>query len=65
MRSRPVNPRASLIALIVASVPLDTNRTISTDGTASMTFYLSDDYGGAYLKADLNGRVLHLYGRGG
>jgi hypothetical protein len=35
------------------------------DGTASMNFYLSDDYGGAYLKADLNGRVLHLYGRGG
>jgi len=33
-RSRPVAARASRIALIVASVPLFTNRTISTDGSA-------------------------------
>ena len=32
--SRPVAARASRMALIVASVPLFTNRTISTDGRA-------------------------------
>ena len=32
-----MNPRARRMALIVASVPLETNRTISTDGTASTT----------------------------
>ncbi len=35
IRSRRVNPRASRIALIAASVPEETSRTISTDGTAS------------------------------
>ena len=35
IRSRRVNPRASRIALIAASVPDETSRTISTDGTAS------------------------------
>jgi hypothetical protein len=35
--SRPVAARARRIALIVASVPLFTNRTISTDGTAPVT----------------------------
>ena len=35
IRSRRVNPRASRIALIAASVPEETRRTISTDGTAS------------------------------
>src|SRR5215470_3353540 len=34
---RPVNPRASRSALIVASVPDDTARTISIDGTAART----------------------------
>ena len=34
MTSRPVAPRASLIALIAASVPEDTRRTISMDGSA-------------------------------
>jgi hypothetical protein len=34
-RSRRVAPRASRIALIAASVPEETRRTISTDGTAS------------------------------
>ncbi|MGH3763145.1 protein kinase domain-containing protein [Actinophytocola sp.] len=33
------------------------------DGTASMSFYLADDYGGAYLKANLNGEVIELYAR--
>ncbi|MFC5286408.1 serine/threonine-protein kinase [Actinokineospora guangxiensis] len=33
------------------------------DGTAEFKLYLSDDYGGAYLLADLNGRVLKLYPR--
>ena len=32
-----MKPRARRIALIVASVPLETKRTISTDGTASTT----------------------------
>jgi hypothetical protein len=35
IRSRRVNPRASRMALIAASVPEETSRTISTDGTAS------------------------------
>jgi hypothetical protein len=35
IRSRLVKPRASRIALIAASVPEETSRTISTDGTAS------------------------------
>ena len=35
MRSRRVNARARRIALIAASVPEETSRTISTDGTAS------------------------------
>ena len=35
--SRPVKPRATRTALIVASVPELTMRTISTDGTASQT----------------------------
>ena len=35
MRSRRVKPRASRTALIAASVPEETRRTISTDGTAS------------------------------
>ena len=34
MTSRPVAPRASLIALIAASVPEETRRTISMDGIA-------------------------------
>ena len=34
-RSRLVAPRARRIALIAASVPDETRRTISTDGTAS------------------------------
>jgi hypothetical protein len=34
--SRPVNPRASRIALIVASVPEFTSRTFSMLGTAAM-----------------------------
>ena len=34
-RSRCANPRASLIALIAASVPEDARRTFSTEGTAS------------------------------
>ena len=34
IRSRPVNARASRTAVIVASVPELTNRTISTEGTA-------------------------------
>ncbi len=33
--SRPVNPRATRSALIEASVPEFTSRTISTDGTRS------------------------------
>jgi tRNA A-37 threonylcarbamoyl transferase component Bud32 len=33
------------------------------DGTPSMNYYLTDDYGGAYLKADLNGRVTQVYAR--
>ncbi len=33
MRSRPVTPRAMRSAVIVASVPLDTSRTRSQDGT--------------------------------
>ena len=37
MRSRPVAPRASRIALIVASVPDETSRTISTPGTSATT----------------------------
>ena len=39
--SRPVNPRATRTALIVASVPELTMRTISTDGTASQTMRAS------------------------
>ena len=35
MRSRFVKPRASRIALIAASVPDETSRTFSIDGTAS------------------------------
>ena len=35
IRSRFVKPRASRIALIAASVPDETRRTFSTDGTAS------------------------------
>ncbi len=35
--SRPVTPRASLTADIAASVPEETNRTFSTDGTAAAT----------------------------
>ena len=35
MRSRLVNPRASRSALIAASVPDETRRTCSIDGTAS------------------------------
>ncbi len=35
IRSRPVAARASRSALIVASVPEETSRTISIDGTAS------------------------------
>jgi hypothetical protein len=35
MRSRFVNPRASRIALIAASVPDETRRTFSIEGTAS------------------------------
>ena len=35
MASRPVKPRASRIALIVASVPELTKRTISTEGSSS------------------------------
>ena len=35
MRSRFVNPRASRSALIAASVPDDTSRTRSIEGTAS------------------------------
>src|SRR6266480_4945256 len=35
MRSRPVKPRATRMADIVASVPELTSLTISTDGTAS------------------------------
>jgi hypothetical protein len=35
IRSRLVKPRASLMALIAASVPEEDERTISTDGTAS------------------------------
>ncbi len=34
MRLRPVKPRARRSALIVASVPLDTIRTCSIDGTS-------------------------------
>ncbi len=34
MRSRPVKPRASRMALMAASVPEETMRTISTDGIA-------------------------------
>jgi hypothetical protein len=34
-RSRPVAPRASLIVVIAASVPDETSRTRSIDGTAS------------------------------
>ena len=34
---RPVTPRATRTADIVASVPDDTNRTLSIDGTASTT----------------------------
>ena len=37
--SRPVKPRATRVALIVASVPELTMRTISTDGTASHTSF--------------------------
>jgi len=35
MRSRDVNARASRTVLIAASVPEETSRTFSTDGTAS------------------------------
>ena len=34
MALRPVKPRASRIAVMVASVPDDTSRTISSDGTS-------------------------------
>jgi hypothetical protein len=37
MRGRLVTPRASRSALIVASVPEDTKRTRSIDGTAATT----------------------------
>jgi hypothetical protein len=33
------------------------------DGTAEFKLYLSDDYGGAYLLANLKGEVLDLYPR--
>jgi hypothetical protein len=33
------------------------------DGTPSMKLYLSDDYGAAYLLANLNGEVVDLYPR--
>ncbi len=39
--SRPVTPRASRTALIVASVPELTMRTMSTDATASVTIRAS------------------------
>ena len=35
MRSRPVTPRARRTAIIAASVPEETSRTMSTLGTAS------------------------------
>ena len=41
MRSRPVKPRASRIALIVASVPELTMRSNSIDGTSSVTLRAS------------------------
>ena len=41
MQSRPVTPRASRIALIVASVPELTRRTISMEGTASWMAWTS------------------------
>ncbi len=33
------------------------------DGTPSLRLYLSDDYGGAYLLANINGEVVRLYPR--
>ena len=33
------------------------------DGTPSIRLYVSDDYGGAYLLADLDGKVIKLYAR--
>jgi hypothetical protein len=33
------------------------------DGTPSLKLYLSDDYGAAYLLADLDGTVVKLYPR--
>ena len=38
MSSLPVNPRASLMALMEASVPEETNLTISIEGMAPQTF---------------------------
>lgn len=35
------------------------------DGTPSFKFYLSDDYGGAYLAANLAGEVVEVYPRDG
>ena len=50
--SRPVAARARRMALIVASVPLLTNRTISTDGSAeqiSDASWVSDSVGNPKL----------------
>jgi serine/threonine protein kinase len=35
------------------------------DGPPTMNLYLADEYGGAYLEASLDGKVIQLYGRGG
>ena len=35
------------------------------DGTPSLKLYLADDYGGAYLLANLDGKVLELFAREG
>ncbi|WP_436497167.1 serine/threonine-protein kinase [Actinokineospora sp. HUAS TT18] len=35
------------------------------DGDASLRLYLTDDYGGAYLSATLDGQVIKLYARDG
>jgi hypothetical protein len=35
------------------------------DGTPELKLYLSDDYGGAYLLANLAGEVIELFPRDG
>jgi serine/threonine protein kinase len=35
------------------------------DGEATMSLYMTDDYGAAYLQATLAGKVLQVYSRGG